>query len=479
MKKSYLLSLPAIYVFFMILVIRCTPEDRQEALIADANEQDHWTMAKTIRSRIVEPSFRDETFLITDFGAEGDSITDCLPALNDAIMEINKAGGGTIVFPAGTYFLNGPIHLKSNIHLHLREGAVLRFTEETDRYLPMVLTRWEGTELYNYSPLIFTYQATNVAITGAGTIDGNSTKGFATWKPNQKAAQRLLRQMGNDGVPVHERLFGKGHYLRPSMIQFLGCKNVLIDGVTILDAPFWVIHPVYSKNVIIRNVTVDSWNKNNDGCDPDASVDVLIENCVFKTGDDGIAIKSGRDQDGWRVGQPTENILIRNCRIGAIANGICIGSEMSGGVRNVFAENCRVDSALSTLYIKSNLDRGGIVENIYLRNIEVDRAKGAFLRLETNYKGHRGNHYPPIFRNFVLEDITCNEANVGIFAEGHPEAPLLNIALRDISIGSATTPYYIRHFETFSMEDVSIDGVSVPEAPEKNMTKPASLEMGW
>jgi polygalacturonase len=207
-----------------------------------------------------------------------------------------------VIVPEGTYWIEGPVNLKSNVRLHVSEGATIKFSPEPKHYLPVVLTRWEGTELFNYSPMIYVYQATNVAITGKGTIHGNSETTFATWKPNQDPDQLKLRQMGNDQVPVHERIFGEGHWLRPSMIQFWSCKNVLVEDVTIHDSPFWVIHPIYSTNITVRNVYVDSWNANNDGVDPDSSVNVLVENCRFETGDDSVAIKSGRDQDAWRVG---------------------------------------------------------------------------------------------------------------------------------------------------------------------------------
>ena len=320
---------------------------------------------------------------------------------------------------------------------------------------------------------------TNIAITGEGTIDGNAKTGFATWKPKQKKDQKFLRQMGNDGVPVNERIFGKGHWLRPSMIQFYGCKNVLVDGVTILDSPFWVIHPVFCTNVTVRNVHINSLNKNNDGCDPDASVNVLIENCNFRTGDDGIAIKSGRDQDGWRIGQATENVVIRNCHIGSIANGLCIGSEMSGSVRNVYMENCRVDSALSIVYFKSNLDRGGVIENIFVRTMRVDRAKSAFIRFESNYKSQRGNHFPPLFRNFVLENMVCKRAdNYGIFAEGVPDSRLQNILLKNIRIDQAKVAWRIRYADNFVMDNVLINGKKQPRHPQMSSEKP-KLDMGW
>ena len=438
-----------------------------------------WNHVPEILKQIVVPQFPARDYLITDFGAVGDGLTDCHPAFLKAINKCNFEGGGRVIVPEGVFLTKGPILLKSNVHLVVRKNATIKFSANPNDYLPVVLTKWEGTELYNYSPLIYAYMATNIAITGEGTIDGNAKTGFATWKPKQKKDQKLLRQMGNDGVPVNDRIFGKGHWLRPSMIQFYGCKNVLVDGVTILDSPFWVIHPVFCMNVIVKNVHVNSLNKNNDGCDPDASVNVLIENCDFRTGDDGIAIKSGRDQDGWRIGQATENVVIRNCHIGSIANGLCIGSEMSGSVRNVYMENCRVDSALSTVYFKSNLDRGGRIENIFVRNVQVDRAKGAFIRFESNYKGQRGNHFPPLFRNFVLENVVCKKAdNYGIFAEGVSDSRLQNILLKNIRINHAKVGWRIRYADNFVMDNVRINNELQPGHPQMSPEKP-KLDMGW
>jgi len=483
-KGKKLMAMKAGYFHFRTLNIFlwlffCGVTVQAQEMVENQMNSSGWDQASQILKNINPPEFPDRVFQLTQFGAVSNGTTNCLPAFQAAIDSCSRVGGGKIVVTPGEYFVQGPIHLKSNVHLHLQEGVKIKFTSETDYYLPVVLTKWEGTELYNYSPLIYAYQVSNVAITGKGVIDGNSSEGFATWKPNQGPAQRKLRQMGNDGVPVNERVFGKGSYLRPSMIQFYGCKNILLEDISILDSPFWVIHPVFSNNIIVRNVTINSWNKNNDGCDPDASTNVLIENCDFNIGDDGVAIKAGRDQDGWRVGQPTENVIIRNCHINALCNGLCIGSEMSGGVRNIFMENCQVDTALSTVYFKSNLDRGGIIENVWVRNVQVKKAEGAFIRFETNYKGHRGNHFPPVFRNFTLENITCQDANIGIFAEGHKDALLQNITLKNIEMQKANHAYFIRYFSNFVMDNVRANSKLLPENPPKEMDKPQALKMGW
>ena len=430
------------------------------------DSNDGWKHADVIVSQIVIPAFPARDYDIRDFGAAGDGKTDCLPAIRKAIDTCNMNGGGRVVVPAGVFFVKGPIHLKSHINLVVSEGATLRFSSEPDDYLPVVFTRWEGTECFNYSPFIYAFGVTDIAITGKGTIDGNAEKTFGIWKPNQKDDQLLLRQMGNDGVPLNERVFGKGHLLRPCMIQPYNCKNVLIEGVQIIDSPFWVIHPVLCYNVTVRNVNVTSTNLNNDGCDPEASVNVLIENCEFNTGDDAIAIKAGRDQDGWRIGQATENIVIRNCQMNSKANGLCIGSEMSGGVRNIYMENCRVRNAASTIYFKANLDRGGFIENVWVRDITVEKARSRCIAFETNYPGYRGNHFPPVFNNFTIENVVCKDGGkYAIFGEGVTESRLRNILLRNVTVEKAEVPYHIMEAENFILDNVKVGGIVLPKNP--------------
>ncbi|HEX8429829.1 MAG TPA: glycoside hydrolase family 28 protein [Longimicrobium sp.] len=422
---------------------------------------DPWAQVPAILARIRPPVIPRRDFVVTAYGARGDGRTDARPAIMAAIGAANAAGGGRVVLPAGTWWSEGPVHLKSNVELHVSEGATLRFTPDPERYLPLVLTRWEGTELYNYSPLIYAYQANNVAITGRGTIDGNSKTTFATWKPQQEPAQMRLREMGGNGTPVHGRVFGPGHWLRPTMIQFMGCRNVLVEGLTIVDSPFWTVHPTYCQNVIARDLRINSRNLNNDGVDPDSSVDVLIERCVFNTGDDGVAVKSGRDADAWRVGQPTENVIVRNCEMNSDANGLVIGSEMSGGVRNVFMENCRIGNATNSgIYFKSNLDRGGSVENIHIRNVQVGDA-GTFIHFTTEYHGYRGGNFPTRFQNVSLDGITCRSAKRGIYAVGVPQAVLRDITLRDITVARALQSHDIRNVHNFQLQRVLINGAAV------------------
>ena len=271
--------------------------------------------------------------------------------------------------------------------------------------------------------------------------------------------------MGNDSIPVYERVFGEGWYLRPGMIQFFGCKNVLVEDLKIYDSPFWIIHPVYCDNVIVRNVYIDSNNLNNDGCDPESSSNVLIENVDFNVGDDGIAIKSGRDQEGWQIGRATENVIIRNCHFARWA--ITIGSEMSGGVRNIFIEDCKIDSCRNAIYFKSNLDRGGFFENLYMRNIEADICSWGVVNFRTDYHGYRGGNYPTQFRNITVENIVCNRVDsVAIMANGVPEAKLHDITLRNIKVKNAPKATQMKNVVNLKLENVEVNGKLISKNDE-------------
>ncbi len=416
----------------------------------------------SILQNIKVPVSKKSTWNIITYGAVADGQTDIKPILDKAISLCSVSGGGEVIIPKGKFYIAGPVVLKSHVNLHFDDGAELIFSGEPKDYLPAVLTLWEGTELYNYSPLFYAYQCSDIAITGNGKINGSASKNFATWRPQGSVEQNKLRQMGHDGTPVYQRVFGDGYHLPPDMIQFFGCKNVLINGITITDAPYWVIHPVLCNNVTVENVTINSHNLNNDGCDPEASTNVLIQNCNFTTGDDGIAIKAGRDQDGWRIGQPTENIIVRNCIFHSKTNGLCIGSEMSAGVRNVYMYNNYIQRCLSAIYFKSNLDRGGFIENIHVYNVVCDSARSAFIRFENNYHGSRGGHYPTLFNNFMIDNVTCKHSGeVGIYAVGVQGNPLKNISLNKVTVQNTPRAEVIDNAVNLTYKTVTINGISL------------------
>ena len=389
--------------------------------------------------------------------------------LQHAIDSCSLLGGGRVVVAKGVYRLNGNLILKSNVNLHLQEDALLLFSGKADDFLPEVLTRWEGTELYGHSPMVYAYHANNIAITGKGIIDAQGGLEFADWSLHEAKDRDRLRKMGEQLTPVHKRIFGKGTILRPSCVQFLGCSRILIEGITIKNSPFWTIHPVYCDNVIVRGVTIESHYPNNDGCDPESTSNVLIEDCTFKTGDDAVAIKSGRDRDGRYIGRSSQNIVIRNCIFHSECNGLCIGSEMSGGVENVYMDNIQIGTVKNALYFKSNRDRGGYIRNVQVSNISVERAKGAILRFETNYFGFRGGQHASQYEGFHISNIEadCSD-NYAIFMDGYEEKPIKDIEIENFHVKKATYPYYLKCIENVHLKDASVNGKSLPEHPEEH-----------
>jgi polygalacturonase len=445
---------------------------------AEPPETLEWTDVPALLASIHPPDIPERDFAITDFGAVGDGRTDALPAIRAAIEACSVAGGGRVVVPAGEYLVNGPIHLRSRINLHVAEGAVLRFSGRPEHFLPLVLTRWEGTLLYNYSPLIYARGAENIAITGRGVIDGNARAEFSSWLARQTPAQNRLRQMGADGTPVVDRRFGEGSFLRPGLIEPFECRNVLIADVTLRDSPFWVVHPIFCTNVTVRNATVDSQALNNDGCDPDSCTNVLIEGCTFHTGDDGIAIKAGRDADAWRDGRACRNVVIRRCRFQSKINGLCIGSEMSGGVRGVFMEDCQIDGGESCIYFKANRDRGGFIENVRVRHIRIAESRSAVIRFETNYHSYRGGTASPVFRDFVVEDVTCANATAYfLFAEGSADAPITGVRLERITVEHAGEPLFLHQIQDLRLHDVRVNGAVLPVNPPMSPDDMPRLKM--
>ncbi len=442
-----------------VLLLTASP-----GLSADADGSDPWAPMSAVLERIGRPQIPDAVYDPTEFGAVGDGRTDDRAAIQAAIDQANADGGGIVRLGDGLWFSHGPVHLKSNVFLDVPENARLLFTDDTDAYLPQVRTRWEGTEVYNYSPFIYAYQAINVGVTGKGVIDGNAADGFGRWRGRQGDSQRRLREMGAAGKPVRERLFGpgddtQGDYLRPSMIQFYGCQNVLIRDVTIVDSPMWVNHLVYCHNVIVSGLTVDSRRLNNDGVAVDSSVNVLIENCVFRTGDDSVVVKSGRDRDGWRVGRPSENVIVRHNQMSG-HNALAVGSEMSGGVRNIYMHDNELGRVRSAIYFKSNLDRGGAIENVRVRDINVDRAD-RLIRFRTDYHGYRGGDRPPLYRDFLIENVRATRVGTLIQATGVTASPIRDVRISNVIADEAERELDVSYVENFTLKEVYANGEPV------------------
>lgn len=412
---------------FAILALSLAGSARAEQ--SSLNTKEAWTQEAIILKRIHPPTFPKRDFVITAFGAVADGKTDSTKAIATAIDACAEKGGGRVVIPAGE-FLTGAIHLKSNVNLHLDANAVLKFTTNTEAYLPAVFTRFEGTELYNYSPFIYALGQKNVAITGSGTLDGQADdSNWFAWK-NSPARARLVK-MGADGVPVEDRRFGPGDDLRPGFVEFNRCQNILIEGVKIRRSPMWELHPLLCTNVTVRGVDIVSHGPNNDGCDPESSRDVLIENCLFDTGDDCIAIKSGRNNDGRRIGVPVANIIVRNCTMRDGHAGTAIGSEISGSCSNVFVENCEMSSPnlVCVLRLKSNAVRGGVLQNIFARNINVGIVKDSVLQIDFLYQEGAHGDFMPVAKNVVMENISVAHTPRVLNVRGFPGASISHITI--------------------------------------------------
>lgn len=442
-----------------------------------------WDMAEEILTHISDPVFPAYTVNVLDYGAVPNDGKLDTAAIQRAIDETSAHGGGTVVIPSGVYDV-GAITLKSNVNLHLEsKDTVLRFTRDiTPANYPLVFAHYEGSKLYNWSPLIYAYQQENIALTGKGTLDGQADKNNwwnwsrtvnpdgTTTRPSSADA-KLLRKMTDDGTPAEERIFGKGHYLRPNFYQPIECTNVLVEGVTIANSPMWELNPVLCTNFTARGVTIDTHGYNNDGCDPENCNYVLIENCFFNTGDDCIAVKAGRNRDGRELGEagyPTQNLIIRNNTFADGHGGIACGSEMSGGIKNLFADNNTFDSPTLNyaLRFKTNAERGGAVENIYLRNSKVKSVGNAVVHATMLYDVGRDGSYLPQFKNITIENLTSSGGEYGIFMEAFEEVPITGLVFRNVNISNVGTDIRALNWEDPVMENVTINGKTYPRPVE-------------
>ncbi|HMY75686.1 MAG TPA: glycoside hydrolase family 28 protein, partial [Blastocatellia bacterium] len=345
------------------------------------------------------------------------------------------------------------------------------------KYLPLVLTRFEGTECMNFSPLIYAFEQQNLAITGKGVLDGSaSNDNWWAWKRTGNDDVKRLLEFNDKGTPVAERVFGEGHKLRVNFIQPYRSRNILIEDVTINNSPMWEINPVLCTNVTVRGVTVDSHGPNNDGCDPESCKDVLIENCIFNTGDDCIAIKSGRNDDGRRIGVPSENIIVRNSTMKDGHGGVVMGSEISGGVRNVFVENCKMDSPNldRALRFKSNAKRGGVVENIFMRNVEIGRVSEAILTIDFLYETGANGPHKPVVRNVQIENVTSASSPRVMWIAGFAGATADDIRFIDCTFRGVETSEQLAHAGSISFRNVTIEPAKKGRSRNSPEAKPTS-----
>lgn len=429
---------------------------------------------------VQQPVFKKDTFSISKFGAKADGLTLNTRSINEAIAACNKKGGGVVVVPPG-FWLTGPIELKSNVNLHLQKNALLQFTKDKDQY-PLVQGNWEGLpQMRNQSPLSAN-NATNIAVTGFGVIDGNgdawrmvkkdklnetqwkklvSSGGVLsddkkTWYPSEKSLNGST--MNNPGVisPEKNAAFYADikDFLRPNLLVFTHCKKVLLEGVTFQNSPAWNLHPLMCEDLTVRNVYAKNpwYAQNGDGIDVESCKNVLIENSTFDVGDDGICIKSGRDAAGRKRGMPTENLLVRNCTVYHAHGGFVIGSEMSGGAKNLYVENCTFIGTDIGLRFKTTRGRGGIVENVFINNICMKDVVAEAILFDMYYEakdpvalvGEKREapkvvilpvtEATPQFRNFYVSNVICDGAEKAVFIRGLPEMHIRNIELKNMTI---------------------------------------------
>ena len=428
---------------------------------ARQNTLNDWAMASQIVQNIQRPNIPAKEIRLNLTSSEA---RDAHKIIQEAIDKTSSEGGGKIIIPAGEYICNGPIVLKNNIELNLEEGAKILFSPEPSCYLPVVKTRWEGTELMNYSPMIYAYGQHDIALTGAGTIDGNSESVFHSWKKLEKPDQQALRLMGAAGTPVENRIFGEGHYLRPCIIEVNYCERVLLENYTVMNSPFWINHINCSEHVQVRGLKVNSMFANNDGIDVESSKYVLIEKNIFRTGDDSVVVKSGRDYDGRKVGLPSKYVVIRQNDMGG-EDGIALGSEMSGGIAYVFFEDNILRDGDSAVRFKANLDRGGTCEHIRVRNMKIGNFKN-FIWFQLNYPGELGGNFPTVYKDLVFENITVESLSEKLFECHAPKGyPLQDVMLKDVNIiKSANSNFILENvsnlvINNFKINDQNINGV--------------------
>lgn len=431
--------------------------------------------------KVQKTSFRKDTLSIVQFGAKPDLFLINTTAINDAIIAMNKKGGGVVLIPSGTW-LTGPIVLKTNVNLHIAKNALVVFTPDFSQY-PLVESSFEGVDAARCKSPISAENQNNIAITGEGIFDGNGfywrplkkeklsesewkkhlikyggalTEDKKTWYPSKAAVDASVKK--DIGKLINGKTLADFEsikdFLRPHMVRIANCKRILIENITLENSPFWTTHILMSEDISIDGLKVKNpwYGANTDAIDLESCKNVLMENCVFDTGDDGITIKSGRDEDGRKRGVPTENVVVNNCTVYHAHGGFVVGSEMSGGAKNLYVSNCTFIGTDIGLRFKTIRGRGGVVENIYVKNIQMKNIVGEAILFDMYYAAQDPivldgeNRAPPkveilpvteatpIFRNFFMDNINCDGAAKAVFIRGIPEMPIRNIQLTKLTI---------------------------------------------
>lgn len=414
--------------------------------------------------------FPNKAYNIIQFGAKTDLSFNNQQAIQSAINECHANGGGKVIVPKGKW-LTGYLELKSNVNLHLNEEATLLFSNDIDTYRVPTFTRWEGIECVNYHPLIYARNAKNISITGKGIIDGNGKDWWAFAKVNQRITLSKLYDQVLAGVLPEERNcldYEGGSYLRPSMIQFISCENIYMKDVELRSGPMWTNHFIYCENVVAENIRVITEGTNNDGFVVDSSSKILISNCFFSTGDDCIVLKSGLNEDGWRVNRPSERIIIKNCSTHKGNGGVVIGSEMSGGVKKVYAHNCVFNKTSRGLRIKTMKGRGGIIEDIWFENITLDSIYNEAVIITMDYGSSSiapRNDSLPLIRNIHYKNVISTNSRLTLNVIGLPNQKIESVFFdncsfsgrRGIQINNAQ---YI-HFNNLTIESIQTEPVAI------------------
>ena len=450
-------------LIFLIFIFSCSPNTDKDI---------NWE--EKVKSEILAipiPKFPKKTYNLLDYATDVTSFS-----IQKLIDLCNSQGGGVVVIPRGTYNNIGKIELKSNVRLHFEDSTKINFSKNKNDFLPMVLTSWEGNDVYNFSSFIHAESQNNIAITGKVVLNGNGSKNnWWNWKdkslPVPKRAEnhpnirpKLLKQ-NRDNIPVDQRKYGIDSKLRAYFMTLRNCKNIYIKGLTLINSPMWNIHPLMSENIIIDSVTIISPNNspNTDGINPESSKNILIQNSVISVGDDCITIKSGRNNDGRRRNMPSENIYIKNCTLANGHGGIVIGSELSGGVKNVIVEDCKMNSPnlLRALRIKSNEYRGAYVQNIAMRNVQIDTIGGPIVGINMDYKSYDTEKTKDRFYTscdgILVENINCNFANQGWLINGSETLPVKNIKFKNWRVASVKYAIHHKNVKSLILEDVSIE----------------------
>ncbi len=449
------------------------------------------------------PSFPAYEVRITDFGAQSGGTTLNTHAINNAIRDVNEKGGGKVIIPSG-FWLTGPIEMLSNVNLYTEKGAVVVFTDDHAEY-PIIQTSFEGLETRRCQSPISAREMENIAITGYGIFDGNGDtwrpvkkekltesqwnklvksggvldEEQRTWYPSEGALRGSVLSKDNFNVPRGELTEAEWDFmrdwLRPVLLNFVKCNKVLLEGVTFKNSPSWCLHPLSCENITINRVMVSNpwYAQNGDALDLESCNKALIVNNIFDAGDDGICIKSGKDKQGRLRGEPCQNVLVMNNTVLHGHGGFVVGSEMSGGVRNIYVNNCSFLGTDVGLRFKSTRGRGGVVENIYISNIQMINISNEAMIFDLFYSGKAPDdatgsrtdkeepmlpvtEETPEFRDIHIRDIVCKGSDRAVYFNGLPEMPIKRITLENIDISDAQEGVVMYEAEDVNLQNVRI-----------------------